>query len=33
MSFFLLTSSVVTTVLIPAAAFQTGGQANGRALA
>jgi hypothetical protein len=33
MSVFLLTSSVITTVLIPAAAFQTGRQANGRALA
>lgn len=33
MSFFLLTSSLVTTVLIPAAEFQTGGSANGRALA
>ncbi|MCY7366701.1 MAG: amino acid transporter [Chamaesiphon sp.] len=33
MSFFLLTSSVITTVLIPAAEFQTGGPANGRALA
>ncbi|MDB5046496.1 MAG: amino acid transporter [Deinococcus sp.] len=33
MSVFLLTSSVVTTLLIPAAAFQPGGEANGRALA
>jgi len=33
MSFFLLTSSVVTTFLIPAAEFETGGKANGRALA
>jgi hypothetical protein len=33
MSFFLLTSSVITTVLIPAAEFQAGGPANGRALA
>lgn len=33
MSFFLLTSSLVTTLLIPAAEFQPGGQANGRALA
>ncbi len=33
MSFFLLTSSLVTTVLIPAAEFATGGKANGRALA
>ena len=33
MSFFLLTSSFITTVLIPAKAFQVGGQANGRALA
>ncbi len=33
MSVFLLTSSLVTTLLIPAAAFQTGGAANGRALA
>ena len=33
MSFFLLTSSLVTTLLIPAAEFQTGGKANGRALA
>ena len=33
MSFFLLTSSVITTVLIPAAEFKIGGPANGRALA
>lgn len=33
MSFFLLTSSLITTVLIPAADFKTGGPANGRALA
>ncbi|OUL17386.1 amino acid transporter [Nostoc sp. T09] len=33
MSFFLLTSSLVTTLLIPVAEFQTGGKANGRALA
>jgi hypothetical protein len=33
MSFFLLTSSLVTTVIIPAAEFKTGGEANGRALA
>jgi hypothetical protein len=33
MSFFLLTSSVITTVLIPAAEFKAGGLANGRALA
>jgi hypothetical protein len=33
MSFFLLTSSLVTTLLIPAAEFQVGGRANGRALA
>jgi hypothetical protein len=33
MSFFLLTSSFVTTLLIPPAEFQTGGNANGRALA
>lgn len=33
MSFFLITSSLVTTLLIPAAEFQPGGQANGRALA
>ncbi|MFF5229659.1 amino acid transporter [Dactylosporangium sp. NPDC000521] len=33
MSAFLLTSSVVTTVLIPPAEFKAGGKANGRALA
>lgn len=33
MSFFLIASSFVTTLLIPAAEFQTGGKANGRALA
>jgi len=33
MSGFLITSSIVTTVLIPAARFQPGGAANGRALA
>ena len=33
MSVYLLGSSFVTTVLIPAEAFQTGGEANGRALA
>jgi hypothetical protein len=33
MSFFLITSSLITTLLIPAAEFQTGGKANGRALA
>ncbi|PZV13179.1 MAG: amino acid transporter [Pseudanabaena sp.] len=33
MSFFLLTSSLVTTILIPAAEFAAGGKANGRALA
>ncbi|XGV98511.1 MAG: amino acid transporter [Leptolyngbya sp. BL-A-14] len=33
MSFFLLTSSLVTTLLIPTAEFQPGGKANGRALA
>ena len=33
MSFFLLTSSFVTTLLIPAAEFANGGKANGRALA
>jgi hypothetical protein len=33
MSGFLITSSFVTTVLIPAAKFQPGGEANGRALA
>ena len=33
MSVFLITSSLVTTMLIPAAQFQPGGKANGRALA
>ncbi|MGW8778133.1 amino acid transporter [Streptomyces sp. NPDC055796] len=33
MSVFLITSSFVTTLLIPADAFQPGGEANGRALA
>lgn len=33
MSFFLLFSSLITTLLIPAAEFQPGGEANGRALA
>jgi len=33
MSFFLITSSLVTTLLIPTAEFATGGKANGRALA
>ena len=33
MSVFLLATSVITTVLIPAAAFQPGGDANGRAMA
>ena len=33
MSAFLLSSSFVTTLLIPAAQFQPGGEANGRALA
>jgi hypothetical protein len=33
MSFFLITSSLVTTLLIPEAEFQPGGKANGRALA
>ena len=33
MSVFLITSSMVTTMLIPAAEFQPGGEANGRALA
>ncbi|MGZ4479398.1 MAG: amino acid transporter [Nocardioidaceae bacterium] len=33
MSIFLVTSSIVTTLLIPARQFQPGGQANGRALA
>ncbi len=33
MSFFLLTTSLITTLLIPSAEFQTGGKASGRALA
>jgi hypothetical protein len=33
MSFFLITSSLVTTLLIPAPEFQPGGKASGRALA
>ncbi|RXZ67756.1 APC family permease [Agromyces albus] len=33
MSAFLITSSIVTTLLIPAEAFEPGGEANGRALA
>ena len=33
MSVFLLATSVITTVLIPARAFQEGGDANGRAMA
>ena len=33
MSVFLITSSIITTVLIPQTEFQQGGQANGRALA
>lgn len=33
MSAFLITSSLATTILIPAAEFQPGGSANGRALA
>jgi hypothetical protein len=33
MSFFLLTSSLITILLIPAAEFKTGGKASGRALA
>ncbi|MEH2081609.1 MAG: amino acid transporter [Nostoc sp.] len=33
MSFFLLTTSFITTLLIPAAQFASGGKANGRALA
>ncbi|WP_045739520.1 APC family permease [Actinoplanes rectilineatus] len=33
MSVFLITSSIATTVLIPAEQFQPGGEANGRALA
>ena len=33
MSIFLMATSVITTVLIPPAAFQEGGEANGRAMA
>ncbi|MBX9668482.1 MAG: hypothetical protein K2X93_12730 [Candidatus Obscuribacterales bacterium] len=33
MSFFLIPSSIVTTLLIPAPLYQVGGEANGRALA
>ncbi len=33
MSVFLIATSVITTVLIPAPAFQAGGEANGRAMA
>ena len=33
MSVFLITSSLITTFLIPQAEFQPGGEANGRALA
>ncbi|WP_225830038.1 amino acid transporter [Streptomyces sp. NK08204] len=33
MSIYLITTSFITTVLIPAKEFKTGGQANGRALA
>ncbi|MCW5314186.1 amino acid transporter [Nostoc sp. KVJ3] len=33
MSFFLLTTSLITTLLIPVAEFASGGKANGRALA
>ena len=33
MSVFLIATSVVTTLLIPPAAFKEGGTANGRALA
>lgn len=33
MSVFLMATSVITTVLIPAKAFQEGGEANGRAMA
>jgi hypothetical protein len=33
MSFFLISTSIITTLLIPAADFQAGGKANGRALA
>src|SRR3989337_4139987 len=33
MSFYLITTSFVTAVLIPSTEFQEGGEANGRALA
>src|SRR3712207_4852716 len=33
MSFYLITTSIVTTLLIPAQEFEPGGTANGRALA
>ena len=33
MSVYLIATSFITTVLIPAEAFQAGGEANGRALA
>jgi hypothetical protein len=33
MGFMLISSSLVTTLLIPAREFQPGGEANGRALA
>lgn len=33
MSFFLIATSLVTTMLIPASAFREGGEANGRAMA
>jgi hypothetical protein len=33
MSFYLITSSLITTILIPAAEFEQGGKASGRALA
>lgn len=33
MSFFLIATSLITTILIPASEFEDGGQANGRALA
>jgi hypothetical protein len=33
MCFYLITTSLVTSVLIPPEEFQTGGEANGRALA
>ncbi len=33
MAFFLLTTSVITSLLIPESAFKTGGEADGRALA